>query len=276
MGNSGSYPRACPAGCPQFINTVCDSKNPQIMGRAYQVYTLLERKYVQLRTLKIVHSSIQSFYLIGHNFMNNFTILIPCYNEARTIGTLLNQLIKLYPEIPVVVIDNNSTDSSLSIIQSFKVAVVQEITLGKARAVRAGLTVVQTPYVILLDADLEYDAEYISVLMSNVVVYGMYVGVRPKKLMLWSSRLANSIIRFILWLRFKKNINDCLSGLRIVPTEILRMSTSHGFELETELNKLCLKRELDIYSISVKYTPRIIGKKIKPRDMLKLMGMALS
>lgn len=208
--------------------------------------------------------------------MNNFTILIPCYNEAKTIGTLLNQLLKLYPEVPVVVIDNSSTDNSLSIIQNFKVIVIQERTIGKAHAVRAGLTVVQTPYVILLDADLEYDTEYISALMSNVVMHGMYVGVRPKKLMLWSSRLANSIIRFIFWVRFRQNINDCLSGLRIVPTEILRMATSNGFELETELNKLCLKHKLDIHFISVKYIPRIIGKKIKPRDMFKLIGMALS
>ncbi len=231
---------------------------------------------MQLRTLIIVPYSLQSLYLIGLNSMNNFTILIPCYNEARTVGTLLNHLKELYPEVPVVVIDNNSTDNSLNIIQNFKVTVVHEVTLGKAHAVRAGLMFVQTPYVILLDADLEYDTKCISILMSKVVTYGMYIGVRPKKLMLCSSRLANLIIRVILWLRFKQNITDCLSGLRIVPTAILRMATSNGFELETEINKLCLKHKLDIHLISIKYVPRIIGKKIKPRDMLKLIGMALS
>ncbi len=209
--------------------------------------------------------------------MESCTILIPCYNEAPTIGLVLENLTRSYPYIEIIVVDNNSNDGSAEIIKSFPVTYLLEKYRGKGNAIRRGIGSVLTDFVILHDADNEYNANSIKLMTNHSLDYPqMIIGVRPKANLFMSSKLANSLIRLILHLKYGTKINDCLTGTRIVPTSILKECSSIGFEIETEINKLCLKSDVPITEIPIIYNPRTVGKKIKFWDLFRLVRMSVS
>lgn len=200
-----------------------------------------------------------------------FSILIACYNEQDTIGTVLEYLITHYKQVPIIVVDNGSTDNSANIIHNYPVHYIYEASKGKGNALRAGIKYITTSKVILIDADNEYDARDIKTLLnySNDQLV-MHVGIRPSSRMLIRSKLANFLIRVVFWIRFNVWIKDCLSGLRILPINILKETTATGFAIETEINKICLQQKVLINEVPINYKPRIIGKKIKAKDMFYL------
>lgn len=201
----------------------------------------------------------------------DFSILIACYNEQDTIGSVLEYLVTHYSQIPIIVVDNGSTDDSARIIKSYPVHYVYEVAKGKGNAIRAGIKHITTLNVILIDADNEYDPAGIKSLLNYSYHMKLAtVGVRSANCMLIRSRLANFLIRVILWMRFNVWIKDCLSGLRLVPASILKETTATGFAIETEINKLCLQQQIPINEVPIDYKPRTIGKKIKARDMVHL------
>lgn len=207
--------------------------------------------------------------------MKSYTILIPCYNEAATIGVVLENIMRTYPFVEVIVVDNNSSDGSAEIIRLFPVTYLMEKSRGKGHAIRRGLGSVLTDYVILHDADNEYDAASIQNLMNQELdTISMVIGIRPKINLLMSSKLANAAIRLMLNFKYKRKINDCLTGMRIVSTLMLKQCISSGFEIETEITKLCLKSKIPIIEVPINYQPRIKGKKIKFLDIFRLVRMA--
>lgn len=210
---------------------------------------------------------------------NSFTILIPCYNEAAYIGLVIKQLLISYPNILIIVVDNDSNDGSANIIKKFPVLYLKELKKGKGYAIRLGLKFVTTEYVVLHDADNEYEISHISKLLQTQSTNNkllMRVGVRSRKKMMFSSILANLVIKILLYGRYGKLISDCLSGMRIVPTYILKKCKSAGFEIETEINKLCLMHKIPIQEVPIDYYPRVVGKKIKFLDIFSLIKMSVT
>lgn len=209
--------------------------------------------------------------------MCKLTVLIPCLNEVKTISDVLSRLIRFYPNLNIVVIDNGSNDGSVEIIKKFNVTLIHEPIRGKTRAIKAGLKYITSEFVLLLDSDDEYDILSIGPLVEQLQVStpnSMIIGNRLKNRMLLSSRVANFVIRTCLYIRYHEVIPDCLTGLRIVPTSLLKLVTSHGFELETELNVLCLRNNFKIVPVDISYFPRTYGKKIKSTDMIRLLKVA--
>lgn len=207
--------------------------------------------------------------------MQDLTILIPCLNEAKTIGDVIYELQALYPEIPLFIVDNGSSDGSQQIIQSTNANLLIAEKKGKANAIKYALDHINTRYVLLLDADNEYSISSIQHLLRfkfnpNMMILGM----RCKSNMLLRSKLANYVISMLTYLRCRRFVHDCLTGLRIVPYNLLRQVKSQGFEIETELNILALSLNMNIVSVDIDYTPRIEGKKIKFVDMFKLLRVA--
>lgn len=207
----------------------------------------------------------------------NITIIIPCLNEITTIISVIEDISTNYPSLPIIVVDNGSSDGSQELLQqTSKVRFIVEPLRGKANAVKAAIPYVKTDFVALIDADKEYNIQdLIKFLPTKIDNDCMIIGVRPKNSMLLSSQLANKAIQLLMFIRYQKIVADCLTGLRLVPTSLLKQIKSTHFELETELTKLCLHLDYRIIELPIRYSPRIIGKKIKPSDMYKLLWVAL-
>lgn len=208
--------------------------------------------------------------------MDNVTFLIPCLNEAKTIGTVISQLVSKYPNTCIIVVDNGSDDGSQEIVRNSAVKLLIAPSRGKANAIRCALQHINTQYVLLLDADNEYSIDSIEYLLrfelnENIMIVGM----RSKHNMLIRSKLANYIISRLTYIRSGYYVYDCLTGLRLVPLKLLKQIKSSGFELETELNLIALSNHMNIVSVQIEYQPRTEGKKIKFMDMFKLLKVAL-
>lgn len=213
------------------------------------------------------------------------TIIIPAKNESRYIKDIVESCQGSLPGVKIIVVDNNSSDDTFKIIKQLPgVYPAQELLPGKGSAMKKGLELVQTEFVAFHDADLEYNpadcVKLFDLLKDNP--NSMIVGNRVftgKS----SSWFANNFIQMLLALRWKKfNILkvDILSGTRMAATTTfkkLNLKTS-DFRIETEINKQCLRQNINIITSPVEYNPRTYkeGKKIKPSDIWGLISCAIS
>lgn len=216
------------------------------------------------------------------------SILIPVFNEEKTVGNVLEKMNKIsFPGVltEIIVIDDGSTDDSASIVlkviksSSSKVVFLQhQKNLGKGAAVRTGLQKATGEYVIIQDADLEYDPKQIKTLLKPIqkgkaaVVYGT----RLKRLPNFSRDEKNplfllhyignrflSLITSILYLQWLTDMETCY---KIFPRKVFDKVPlrARGFELEPEITAKLLKKGYTIYEVSIVTTPRgyAEGKKI--------------
>lgn len=208
------------------------------------------------------------------------TVIIPCYNEEHTIHSVLNDVVTIFKNAQIIVVDNNSTDNSRNIIKNirFQHRNIDFFICGKKGKSSAILSVIKSikyETVILIDADLEYQILSISQLLEihNNKNADMTIGVRNSKLM--TSFFANLLLSQIFKIRFGKTVSDVLTGARIVKKSLLMQCKSSKFGLETELTKLALMQNLNIVEDNCLYCPRTIGKKIRPWDLFELVKIAI-
>lgn len=212
------------------------------------------------------------------------SIIIPIYNEAKTLPELLRQV--QAAEVPagcgkeIVVVNDGSTDRTNMLLEahggnSTVITVHLESNRGKGAAIRAGLAVANGDIVLIQDGDLEYDPkDYKSVLTPLVadtadVVYGSrFLGTCEG--MKWQNRLANSILTATANLLYRVNITDQGTAYKAFRAELLR-----SFELQSERFEFCsevtAKTQMlgyQIYEVPITYKARTLlqGKKIRPRD----------
>ncbi|MBY0378986.1 MAG: glycosyltransferase family 2 protein [Burkholderiales bacterium] len=208
------------------------------------------------------------------------TIIIPCYNEAQTIGFAISEIDFLFSGVQIIVVDNNSTDNSPCIIQNYWSCKniyehYQCSEQGKASAINSVVNHIKFATVILHDADLEYRGFEIKNLAELHVKENadMTIGVRKNKL--FTSMLANTFIRFVLKLKMKATTSDVLTGARVVNKSLLKSFGSKQFGIETELTKIVLKNKLKLVEGECYYNPRTVGKKIKLWHMFEMVAQAI-
>lgn len=205
---------------------------------------------------------------------------MPCYNEEKTIKQALTEMDSLFGNAQILVIDNNSSDNSASIIKGFasnhnKIEYHFCKYQGKSNAIKSVFDRIKYDTVVLQDADLEYRAFDIHKLVElhKYKHADMTIGIRDKKLI--RSHLANGLIRQLLKHRFGKTVCDVLTGARVVSKNLLIQCKSHEFGLETELTKIALMQNLSIVESNCYYTPRTHGKKITAWHLFELIKMAV-
>jgi glycosyltransferase involved in cell wall biosynthesis len=224
--------------------------------------------------------------------MKKVTIVIPAYNEERFIGRLLEK-IRAVPtehigfEKEVIVVDDGSRDRTFDVASEFDgVTVVRQENQGKGRAVQAGVRQATGDFVLVQDADLEYNPDdYLPMLQatgnrSDVCVYGSrtlgqirngrssMLGKHPDQgFGPWLAGVVLSLWTFLLYGRW---ITDTLTGYKLYPRPILETFNvvTHGFETDHELTAKLIRRDVDIVEVPVRYTPRsrAEGKKISMSD----------
>jgi len=210
------------------------------------------------------------------------SIIIPSYNEAATLPIIIKRLkqVKLKAEKEVIVVDDGSTDGTKK--QLTKISGVTKVFLrqnrGKGAAVRAGLAKAAGDYILIQDADLEYDPQDISALLMPVlsgkakVVYGSrFTG--PHRNMLFWHLMGNKILSFTTNVLFNTTISDMEVGYKLIPTKLLKSLSlkSDRFGFEPEVTAKILKTGERIFEVPISYTGREFseGKKITWKDGLE-------
>ncbi len=226
--------------------------------------------------------------------MPKVSIVIPAYNEEALIGKLLEVILEVDIrsigfEREIIVVDNGSHDKTSEIVARFpEVRLLRiEVNKGKGDGVRHGIAHATGDYILIQDADLEYDPHDYLVLLQPLLtankpmsVYGSrilgemerdsssFFGKHPDKSL--PTFIANFLLSFWAYFLFGQWITDTLTGYKIYPTKLLQGFTiqTTGFETDHELTAKLIRSGVSIVEVPVSYTPRTVeqGKKIRYSD----------
>lgn len=202
--------------------------------------------------------------MVGHD---DVCVLIPTYNEAATIGDIVESFVS-QGYTNVLVVDGHSTDRTPAIAAEAGARVIQQSGVGrgsgKGQAVREGLEVIDAEYVLMLDGDGTYlprDADaMLEPLLSGEaehVIGNRFADLRDGA-MPRLNRIGNRIINLAFRTIHRQDAGDVLSGYRAFTREAVeRLNlTADGFAIETELSVECVKHGVAIEVVPITYAPR--------------------
>lgn len=210
------------------------------------------------------------------------TAIIPVYNEARTLESMMHSLQQILPDAQRIFVDDGSSDGSRDILERCKKdgdLILLGAHGGKGSAIRLGLEQAAGIYTVIQDADLEYDPHDIALLLDEAkshpgsAVFGsrFFHGKTPHLYLRFL--MGNKVLTGWLNFLFGGALTDSYTCYKLIPTELFRslQLTSNGFELEAEISAKCLKRKIPIREVPISYKPRSIeeGKKIRFADAWK-------
>jgi glycosyltransferase involved in cell wall biosynthesis len=216
------------------------------------------------------------------------TVVIPVYNERGTVMTVLEKVKSLPVSKEIIVIDNLSTDGTRELLETVSDpeirVVLQSKNLGKGTSVKLGFAMAKGEWVIIQDADLEYEPNDILRLLEHaekageVAVFGsrLLTGNPQGMLAFYIGRV---VLNLIFRLLFGARTTDVASCYKLVRSDIakrLRLRCS-GFDLDFELASALRRLGYNIAEVPITYRPRTIaeGKKIRPMDGIKAIATML-
>ena len=197
-------------------------------------------------------------------------VLLPCYNEALVIRTVIERFRAALPQARIYVYDNNSSDGSAEVARDAGAIVRSEPRQGKGFVVRRMFADIDADIYVMCDADETYDPSATPDLVDHLVAHGldMVVGTRTdvtgtayRPAHKFGNWLLTSLVRTI----FGGAYNDMLSGYRVFSRRFVKSfpPMSRGFEIETELTIHALQLEMPAYEIPTHFKDRIEGSESK-------------
>ena len=187
--------------------------------------------------------------------MDQIAILIPCYNEEKTISKVVKDWKTSLQEAIIYVYDNNSTDHTVALAQEAGAIVRHEYQQGKGNVMRRMFREIDAKCYIIVDGDDTYPAEY-GREMANLVLNknaDMVIGDRLSSTYFEENKrlfhnFGNSIVRSSINHLFKSNIRDIMTGYRAFSYLFVKSFPvlSRGFEIETEMSIHAVEKNMHI------------------------------
>lgn len=211
------------------------------------------------------------------------SVVVPCYNEASTVKELLNRVLASEWVSEVILVDDGSTDGTLdaarSVVDSRLRIIEQPRNMGKGAALRRGFKEARADFVVVQDADLEYDpAEYGKLLEYLLagdadVVYGSrFLTDRPHRVLYYWHSLGNRVLTTLSNAFTNLNLTDMETCYKVFRREVLDGLDlrEDRFGIEPEITAKVARAHARIYEVGISYSGRTFeeGKKIGWRDGL--------
>lgn len=202
------------------------------------------------------------FYFDSHRI----AVLIPCYNEALTVQSVVRDFREALPDADIFVYDNNSTDDTIKIASGAGAIVRRVAYQGKGNVIRRMFADIDADIYVLVDGDDTYDAAAAPQLIRHLIAdaLDMVVGRRQsdeQEAYRLGHRFGNvALTRFVASI-FGRTFTDMLSGYRIISRRYVKSFPAHssGFEVETELTVHALELRMPVAEFVTRYKSRPEG-----------------
>jgi len=205
------------------------------------------------------------------------SFLIPAYNEAATIGEVLERIGALELDAEVIVVDDGSVDDTAAIAEAAGATVVRQANRGKGAAIRRAIAEAGGDIAVIQDADMEYDPAEVPDLIEPIVrgvadvVYGSRLrGGKPQRAFLFWHLVGNRFLSLVTNALYNTTLSDMETGYKAFRMDVLRSLklTEDRFGIEPEITGQVCKRKLRIYELPISYYGRTHeeGKQITWRD----------
>ncbi|RZT08678.1 Glycosyltransferase involved in cell wall bisynthesis [Duganella sp. CF402] len=235
-----------------------------------------------MRALVFLHFTVRH---IQVSILSNqrIAVIVPCYNEALTIGNIVRDFNTCLPQAAVYVFDNNSSDATIAAARQAG-AIVRSVPLqGKGNVIRRMFADVDADIYIMVDGDDTYDASVAPQLAEKLVAEGldMVVGTRvtdEQEAYRFGHRFGNKLLTGCVSVVFGNTFTDMLSGYRIFSRRYAKSFAAHaaGFETETELTVHALELRMPVAEVATRYGARPEGSVSKLntyRDGIRILWM---
>ena len=217
--------------------------------------------------------------------MDKVAVLIPCYNESKTIAKVVTDFQAVLPADSVIyVYDNNSTDGTAEIAAAAGAVVRHEYQQGKGNVIRRMFREIDAQCYLMVDGDDTYPAEFAPEMIAKVLDRGvdMVVGDRLSATYFTENKrpfhnFGNKLVRHSINALFKSNIQDIMTGYRAFSYQFVKSFPvlSKGFEIETEMSIHAIEKNMLVESVVVTYRDRPEGSVSKLNtvsDGIKVLG----
>ena len=199
---------------------------------------------------------------------SRIAVLIPCYNEAKTIEKVVKDYKKVLPKANIYVYDNNSSDGTDKIAKKAGAIVEYEYQQGKGNVIRSMFRDIDADCYLMIDGDDTYPSENAKE-MCDLVLEGkadMVIGDRLSSTYFTENKrpfhnFGNKIVRFLINKLFKNKVKDIMTGYRAFSYEFVKSFPvlSKGFEIETEMTIHAVDKNFKLIEVPVNYRDRPEG-----------------
>ena len=225
------------------------------------------------------------------NMINSVSILIPCFNEEKTIKKVIDKVLNIdlgNISREIIIINDGSTDQTKTLLESYEdiknvKLIHHDRNYGKGKALRSGIKNALNDIIIIQDADLEYDPDQYHNLLKPFIeteadiVYGSRFlggGDYNRLLFFWHS-IANKILTLICNFFSNLNMTDMETGFKVFKREVLQSIDlkENSFGIEPEITIKLAKKKFIFFEVPIKYNGRGYeeGKKIGIKDAFRAL-----